>query len=73
MPNGKRLCMKRFKGNSYRRVKEVGACVEEQWQISYSEDGMHELLHNLDFSYQKGQIISGKADSEAQVFFKGDF
>jgi transposase len=62
------------KRNGYRRIKDVVAWVEEQWQISYSEDGMRELLHNLGFSYQKGQIVPGKADSEAQVlFFEGDF
>ena len=62
------------KGKNYRRVKEVVAWVEEQWQVSYSEDGMREMLHNLGFSYQKGQIVPGKADAEAQVlFFEGDF
>ncbi len=58
----------------YSRVKDIVAWVEQRWQVSYSEDGMRELLHNLGLSYQKGQIVPGKADGEAQaLFFEGDF
>lgn len=58
----------------YDRVKDVVVWVEQQWQILYSEDGMRELLHNLGFSYQKGRIVPGKANSEAQaLFFEGEF
>jgi len=53
----------------YGRVAEVMQWVEQQWQVHYSEDGMREVLHNLGFSYQKGQIVPGKADAEAQVLF----
>jgi transposase len=60
--------------NRYGRVADVVRWVEAQWHIPYSEEGMRELLHNLGFSYQKGQIVPGKADSEEQVlFFEGDF
>lgn len=60
--------------NRYRRVADVVHWVEDHWQIQYGEEGMRELLHNLGFSYQKGQIVPGKADGEAQVlFFEGDF
>ena len=63
-----------LKQNRYSRVKELVFWVEEKWQVSYSEDGMRELLHNLGFSYQKGQILPGKANGEAQaLFFEGDF
>lgn len=58
----------------YTRVQDVVCWVQETFEISYSEDGMRELLHNLGFSYQKGQLIPGKADGDAQVlFFEGDF
>lgn len=58
----------------YSRVVDVVAWVETRWQIHYSDDGMREMLHNLGFSYQKGRIIPGKADGEAQaLFFEGDF
>jgi transposase len=60
--------------NRYSRVKEVVAWVAQHWQVSYSEDGMRQMLHNLGLSYQKGQIVPGKADREAQaLFFEGDF
>jgi transposase len=60
--------------NRYSRVQAVVRWVEAHYQVRYSEDGMRELLHNLGFSYQKGQILPGKADGEAQVlFFEGDF
>ena len=56
------------------RVQNVVRWVQTIFQISYSEDGMRELLHNLGFSYQKGQLVPGKADGDAQVlFFEGDF
>jgi transposase len=59
---------------AYRRVKDVVVWVESQWGITYSEDGMREMLHNLGFSYQKGQIVPGKVDTQAQaLFFEGDF
>lgn len=60
--------------NRYSRVQDVVYWVEAKWQVSYSADGMRELLHNLGFSYQKGQILPGKADGKAQaLFFEGDF
>jgi transposase len=60
--------------NRYSRVQDVVHWVKSKWQVTYSEDGMRELLHNLGFSYQKGQILPGKANGEAQVlFFEGDF
>jgi transposase len=60
--------------NRYSQVQAVVRWVEAHCQVNYSEDGMRELLHNLGFSYQKGQILPGKADGEAQaLFFEGDF
>ena len=60
--------------NRYSRVKDVARWVEQKWQISYSDEGMRELLHNLGFSYQKGQIVPGKVEEEAQaLFFEGEF
>lgn len=60
--------------SAYRRVKDVVVWVENQWGITYSTDGMREMLHNLGFSYQKGQIVPGKVDTQAQaLFFEGDF
>jgi len=53
----------------YGRVLDVIEWVKQKWQVHYSEEGMRELLHNLGFSYQKGQIIPGKANAEAQVLF----
>lgn len=59
---------------AYSRVQDVIAWVSEEWGISYSEDGMREMLHNLGFSYQKQRIIPGKVDGHAQaLFFEGDF
>jgi transposase len=60
--------------NRYSRVMDVARWVKDHWHIQYSEEGMREMLHNLGFSYQKGQIVPGKADSEEQVlFFEGEF
>lgn len=58
----------------YSRTKDVVAWVQAEWGNAYSDDGMREMLHNLGFSYQKGRIVPGKANAEAQtLFFEGDF
>jgi len=73
-PNQQSELEREVKQNRYHRVKDVLNWVQEKWEITYSEDGMREVLHNLGFSYQKGQIVPGKANAEAQVlFFEGDF
>ncbi|MBZ0318831.1 MAG: winged helix-turn-helix domain-containing protein [Anaerolineae bacterium] len=59
----------RVSQTEYRRVQDVVAWVKAEWGIEYIEDGMREMLHNLGFSYQKGRIMPGKADGEAQVLF----
>lgn len=68
------LLKEQVAGQHYSRVSEVIEWVHSHWQISYSEEGMREMLHNLGFSYQKGQIVPGKADGDAQaLFLEGDF
>jgi len=51
------------------RVLEVIEWVKQKWPVVYSEDGLRELLHNVGFSYQKGQIVPGKANAEIHVLF----
>ncbi|WP_242470518.1 helix-turn-helix domain-containing protein, partial [Allochromatium vinosum] len=39
----------------------------------YSESGMAALLHRLGYVHKKPKLIPGKADSEAQKAFLGEY
>lgn len=54
-------------------AKSVIAYVEERFGIRYSESGMTDLLHRLDYVYKKPKIVPGKADAKAQEAFLEDY
>jgi transposase len=57
----------------YRRARDVQQWVEATWQVTYHEDGIRELLHNLGFCYRQGRIVLGKPERQSEVlFFEGD-
>ena len=43
----------------------IGSYVEQRFGVSYSEQGMTELLHRLGFAYKKPKAVGGKADAVA--------
>ena len=51
-------------------AKDLCRLVEERFGVSYSENGMLDLLHGLDLSWQKTRPIHPQADPKAQVAFK---
>jgi len=53
----------------YRSAKEIIAWVEQHFAQRYSLRGMHDLLDRLNFSFQKGRLIPGKANVAAQQTF----
>jgi transposase len=57
-------------GVSTFRAKDLCRLVAERFGVSYSENGMLRLLHDLDLSWQKARPIHPEADLEAQEVFR---
>jgi transposase len=55
--------------NLYLTVKEIAHYVEQTWRVTYSESGMTQLLHRLDYVYKKPKLIPGKANAGQQKDF----
>jgi transposase len=48
-------------------AKDLCRLVEERWGVLYSENGMLDLLHGLDLSWQKTRPAHPQADRKAQA------
>ena len=57
-------------GVSTWRAKDLCRIVEERFGVTYSENGMLRLLHDLDLSWQKARPVHPEADLKAQARFK---
>ena len=57
-------------GVSTWRAKDLCQIVEDRFGVSYTENGMLRLLHDLGLSWQKARPIHPEADLKAQVRFK---
>jgi transposase len=56
----------------FQTAKQVCAWVQEQFEVSYSERGMRDLLRRLGYTRQKAHLVPAQADPEAQAaFLKG--
>lgn len=53
--------------------KKVIEYIKSEFNISYSQSGMVELLHNLGFEYKNTVLIPSKLNKEAQAKFKEKF
>ena len=53
----------------YLTVAGIAAYVRQRFGVIYSEQGMTNVLHRLDFSYKKPKVVPGKANAEAQRAF----
>lgn len=53
----------------YINTQEVIAWVEAEFGVRYTQSGMRDLLHRLDFVYKKTRTIPSKADPEEQRQF----
>ena len=51
-------------------AKDLCQLVENRFGVSYSENGMLDLLHGLNLSWQKTRPVHPAADSKAQERFK---
>jgi transposase len=57
-------------GVSTWRAKDLCRIVEQRFGVTYSENGMLRLLHDLDLSWQKARPVHPEADLKAQARFK---
>jgi transposase len=57
-------------GMSSWTAKDLCRLVEERFGVRYSENGMLDLLHGLDLSWQKTRPVHPQADPKAQMAFK---
>jgi transposase len=56
----------------FQSAKQVCAWVQQEFDISYSERGMRDLLKRLGYTRQKAHLVPAQADFEAQAaFLKG--
>lgn len=53
----------------YLTVAGIAAYVRQTFGVLYSEQGMTNVLHRLDFTYKKPKVVPGKADAQAQRAF----
>lgn len=51
-------------------AKDLCRLVAARWGVSYSENGMLDLLHGLELSWQKTRPTHPQADARAQAAFK---
>lgn len=58
---------------TYRRVDEIIAYIEKEFDVIYSRSGVTNLLHRLGFSYKKPRKIPGKSDINEQGKFIRDY
>ena len=57
-------------GVSTWRAKDLCRMVEGRFGVSYTENGMLRLLHDLGLSWQKARPIHPEVDRKAQARFK---
>ena len=57
-------------GRSSWTAKDLCRLVEDRFAVSYSENGMLRLLHELGLSWQKTRPVHPQADLKAQQAFK---
>ena len=57
-------------GVSTWRAKDLCRIVERRFGVSYTENGMLRLLHDLGLSWQKARPVHPEADRKAQAAFK---
>jgi transposase len=57
-------------GVSTWRAKDLCRIVEQRFGVTYSENGMLRLLHDLGLSWQKARPVHPEADLNAQARFK---
>jgi transposase len=57
-------------GVSTWRAKDLCRIVEQRFGVTYSENGMLRLLHDLDLSWQKARPVHPEANLNAQARFK---
>jgi transposase len=64
-----KLLCEELDSNIYLTTQSVIEYVKEEFKISYTQSGMRDLLHRLNYEYKKPKLIPGNPDKEAQEIF----
>ena len=59
--------------NLYTNSKQVVAWVKQRWGLSYTAQGMVDLLHRIGFSYKQTSSVPCEADAGRQTAFIAEF
>jgi len=59
--------------NIYLTTQSVIEFVRVNFRVTYTQSGMRDLLHRLDYEYKKPRLVPGDPDLEAQAFFAEEF
>ena len=60
---------KHLKEKTYETTGQIIKHIEEAYGVTYTQSGVNNLLHRLDFSYKKPTAVPAKADLEKQKQF----
>lgn len=55
--------------HTYSSSKEIGAYIEKRYGITYTTEGIKDILYRMNYSYKKPKHLPGKADRDAQEKF----
>jgi transposase len=64
-----KLLSQHLEETTYRRVEDIIAYIEVEFDVTFSRSGATALLHRLGFSYKKPKKVPGKFNQEAQDDF----
>lgn len=57
----------------YQAVRDIINYVKTEFGVTYSVNGMNNLLHRMGFVFKKPKVVPGKADSEKQEAFLKEY
>ena len=63
------LLIQHLEETTYRRIEDIIAYIDTEFDVTFSRSGATALLHRLGFSYKKPKKVPGKFDQHAQDKF----
>jgi transposase len=64
---------KHLEDNTYIDSKAIAEHIKKTYKIKYSQSGLKDLLHRMDFVYKKPKHVPGKLDPEKQAEFVNEY
>ncbi len=63
------ILIKELESKIYLTTQSVIAFVEKEFNVTYTQSGMRDLLHRIGYEYKKPKLVPGNPDIEAQEIF----